>query len=191
MVGPGPTLPHLRNALGFAAGGVGVVEGPYLDLGSGAGLPGLVLALAFPRFRWTLVDAGQRRAEHLARAVERLGVGDRVTVVVGRAEELAREAAFRGAFGLVTARGFGPPAVTAECAAGFLRVGGRLVVSEPPELQPDRWPARELSALGMEPYRLVRGEQSGYQVLEQREPCPDHYPRRTGVPAKRPLFAGD
>ena len=192
LLGPGPLLPHLDHALGFgtAAGGVedGLADWACLDLGAGAGIPGLPLALAWPQTRWTLVDAGERRVEFLVGAIETLGLGDRVHVVGGRAEELGRRDRFRGRFDLVVARGFGPPAVTAECAAGFLAVGGRAVVSEPPGGRSARWPAAGLALLGMEAGLTVEAGGASYQVLEQSSPCPDRYPRRTGIPTKRPLF---
>jgi 16S rRNA (guanine527-N7)-methyltransferase len=103
---------------------------------------------------------------------------------------------FRGRYDLVVARGFGPPAVTAECAAPFLELGGRLVVSDPPDEPPDRgegggsrrWPTAPLAALGLAPERSF-AQPYHYQALRQVAPCPDRYPRRTGVPRKRPLFA--
>ncbi len=187
LVGPGALLPHLAHAWGF-----GPAVGTCLDLGSGAGLPGLPLALAWPDSRWTLLDAGARRVNFLSQAVRALGLEDRVSVVEGRAEELARRDGLRGRFNLVVARGFGPPAVTAECAAGFLVVGGRLVVSEPPGGRPDRWPPAGLARLGLEPVDAGgEGEAVGgsaYQVLRQASPCPERFPRRVGIPAKRPLF---
>ncbi len=186
LIGPGHLLPHLDHALGFGPAG-----GVCLDLGSGAGLPGLPLALAWPESRWTLIDGGVRRVEFLVEAVRALGIADRVTVVEGRAEELARREGLRGRFDLVVARGFGPPAVTAECGAGFLAVGGRLVVSEPPGGRPDRWPSVGLAMLGLEPVEGEGTREAGgaaYQVLRQAAPCPDRFPRRVGIPAKRPLF---
>jgi 16S rRNA (guanine527-N7)-methyltransferase len=185
LVGPGALLPHLEHALSVDDG---LASGVALDLGSGAGLPGLPLALAWPESHWTLVDAGVRRVEFLGEAVRALGLGDRVDVVSGRAEEWGRDVRTRGRFDLVVARGFAPPAVTAECAAGFLAVGGVLVVSEPPGGQPDRWPAAGLAPLGLEPEATLGAGGASYQVLRQREPCPDRFPRRTGIPAKRPLF---
>jgi 16S rRNA (guanine527-N7)-methyltransferase len=191
FVGPGPLLPHLQHALGFgtAADDSGATWAVALDLGSGAGLPGLPLALTRPASRWTLVDAGARRVEFLTAAVGRLGLGERVEVVGGRAEELGRDARLRGRFDLVVARGFGRPAVTAECGAPFLAVGGRLVVSEPPGGRCQRWPAEGLAALGLEPGATVDARGAAYQVLHQRSPCPEQFPRRVGIPAKRPLFA--
>ena len=185
LVGPGPLLRHLDHALGFAPH---PLVGACLDLGSGAGLPGLPLALAWPDTTWVLVDAGERRVQFLARAVAAVGAEDRVVVVEGRAEELARRNDLRGRFDLVVARGFGPPAVTAECGAGFLAVGGRMVVSEPPGGRPDRWPAAGLAPVGLEPGESFTAAGSWYQVLRQTVPCSDRFPRRVGIPAKRPLF---
>ena len=91
----------------------------------------------------------------------------------------------------MVARGFGPPPVTAECGAPFLRVGGTLVVSEPPRRtsagRSARWPTEGVMALGLRPAGTWQ-RPFHYQALEQAEPCPDRYPRRVGVPAKRPLF---
>ncbi len=192
LLGPGPLLPHLDHALGFgrAATSVdgGTASGACLDLGSGGGLPGLPLALAWPASRWTLIDAGARRVAFLVDAVQVLALEDRVEVVGGRGEELGHDVRLRGRFDLVVARGFGPPAVTAECGACFLVGGGRMVVSEPPGGRPDRWPPSGLAPLGLEPEALVDSGGASYQVLRQHGPCPERYPRRTGMPAKRPLF---
>ena len=113
--------------------------------------------------------------------------------VAGRAEEVARDPAHRGGYDLVTARSFGAPAVTAECAAPLLRVGGELLVSEPPEATTsERWPRDGLAELGLGgPERQVV-DASGVPVhlvrLVLEEACGERYPRRVGVPSKRPLF---
>jgi 16S rRNA (guanine527-N7)-methyltransferase len=150
-------------------------------------VPGLVLATALPGWRWDLVEAGARRAAFLERAVHDLHLEDRVRVRHLRAEELGRTAAERGTADAVTARSFGPPAVTAECAAPLLRPGGVLVVSEPPGGADVRWPAAGLRALGL----AVAARRPGppaLVVLGQQAPCPTRYPRRPGIPAKRPLW---
>ena len=155
-----------------------------LDLGSGGGLPGLVLAAHWPASRWTLLDASERRTVFLEQAAMELDLQRRVTVVRARAEEAARQPSLRGRFDLVVARSFGPPAVTAECGAGFLQVNGLLVVSEPPDDRAARWPATELQGLGLQD----RGRQGSMRVLQQVELAPDVVPRRVGVPAKRPRW---
>ncbi|HEY1635627.1 MAG TPA: RsmG family class I SAM-dependent methyltransferase [Acidimicrobiales bacterium] len=198
LIGSGDLGSHIEHALGFlrALSSVGdengfVLNGArVLDLGSGGGLPGLVLASARPGVHVELLDANLRRTTFLSEAIDALDLSSRVSVVRARAETRARDPFERGNFDLVVARGFGRPAVTAECGAPFLRIGGRMAVSEPPADGPEaqsRWPASELAELGLEPLYVHR-EDFSYQVLVQAHPCPDIYPRRPGIPAKRPLF---
>ncbi|HWD52570.1 MAG TPA: RsmG family class I SAM-dependent methyltransferase, partial [Acidimicrobiales bacterium] len=126
---------QIDHALGFARVAEDQLGKPpdrALDLGTGGGIPGLVLGAGWPGTQLTLFDANQRRTEFLTEEIRVWGISDRVTVVRGRAEESGRLPSLRGRFDLVTARSFGSPAVTAECAAPFLEVGGILVVSEPP-----------------------------------------------------------
>jgi 16S rRNA (guanine527-N7)-methyltransferase len=146
----------------------------------------LVLALARPTWQWVLLDASARRTSFLERAVELLGLEDRVEVHTGRAEDLGRLPGHRASYQLVVARSFARPAVVAECAAPLLAVGGRLVVSEPPTGQ-DRWPDQGLDVLG-----LGRAAPSAASrrlvILRQERRCPERYPRRVGIPSKRPLW---
>jgi 16S rRNA (guanine527-N7)-methyltransferase len=182
--GPGAISDQLAHAEAFVAAVHGR-PGPLLDLGSGGGLPGLAILVRCAELEVVLLESSAKRAEFLRRAVAELGAGDRCDVAQGRAEVLGR-GELRGRFGVVTARSFGRPATTAECAAPFLRVGGLLVVSEPPEGE-DRWPARDLAATGLVPGPLLTGPPR-LRILEQASPCPTDLPRRDGVPAKRPLF---
>jgi 16S rRNA (guanine527-N7)-methyltransferase len=192
FLGPGSVRVQVEHAQGFAGGPEGTPQAPasrFVDLGSGGGLPGLVLADLWPESSGVLLDAAARRCEFLAEAVRELGWDDRIQVVRARAEDAGRQADLRAASDLVVARGFGPPAVTAECAAPLLAEGGRLTVSEPPEPPPDppRWPPEGLAELG-----LALGPEwhvpFHYRSFVQAQRCPDRYPRRVGVPAKRPLF---
>ena len=122
--------------------------------------------------------------------MERLEWSGRVQVVTARAEDAARNPAFRSGYDLVTARSFAAPAITAECAVGFLTVGGRLVVSEPREGSDDRWNEPGLAALGFDPAGPVvtRGSGATIATLTLLSPPPDRYPRRAGIPTKRPLW---
>jgi 16S rRNA (guanine527-N7)-methyltransferase len=169
--------------------------GYLLDLGSGGGLPGLVLATAFPAATVVLLDSQHRRCEFLREAVDELGLGERCRVVEGRAEERAREPSLREAFDLVTARSFGPPATTAECAVGFLTPGGCLVVTEPPtdaehpaDASTTRWPPEGLERLGLGPAEPMRRGTTTAARMILLEPVLEQWPRRTGVPSKRPLW---
>ena len=125
-------------------------------------------------------------------------MSSRIELVHARAELLGRDQRYRGGFAAVISRSFGPPAITAECGAPFLEVGGRLIVSEPPghvsaagaDALPatDRWPAEGCQKLGLRPELGIR-EVFGFAILRQVSPCSDRYPRRPGIPAKRPLFS--
>jgi 16S rRNA (guanine527-N7)-methyltransferase len=180
FLGPGPVTFHVEHARAYLPLLAGV-DGPACDLGAGGGVPGLVLAAERADLAWTFLDAMAKRTGFLQRAIERLGL-ENVTVRTARAEEVPD---LRGQFHAVVARSFGSPAVTAECAAPLLQVGGRLIVSEPPEHEGDRWDGA--SVLGLSPARRIAGPPA-LVVLEQETACPDRYPRRTGLPAKRPLF---
>jgi 16S rRNA (guanine527-N7)-methyltransferase len=180
FLGPGPVAFHVEHDEAYLPL-LADVAGAALDLGAGGGLPGLVLAAARPDLAWTFLDAMTKRTAFLERAVDRLGLSN-VTVRTARAEEVPD---LRGAFDAVVARSFGAPAVTAECGAPLLRPGGRLVVSEPPEAPEDRWTGA--SGVGLLVTQRVPGPPS-FVVLTQSTPCPVRYPRRTGVPAKRPLW---
>jgi 16S rRNA (guanine527-N7)-methyltransferase len=186
FLGPGPVEPHVTLARGLQSA-CAHPPAHALDLGSGGGIPGLVLALAWPASRWVLLDSQLRRTLVLSDAVGRLGLADRVEVRRDRAERAGRDPQLRAGFDLVVARSFGPPALTVECGAPFLRVGGELVVAEPPEPARDRWPPAGLALAGVVLER--RGSGPGSWVrLRQETLCPARLPRATGVPAKRPLF---
>jgi 16S rRNA (guanine527-N7)-methyltransferase len=124
----------------------------------------------------------------LEEVLEWNGAPDHGTVVTGRVEETARILELVESFDLVTARSFGPPAVTAECGAQFLRIGGVLIVSEPPDdADPNRWNKDVLTTLGLVVEGRVR-HGAAYQVLRKTHSTPSEYPRSIGTPRKRPLF---
>ena len=120
------------------------VTGTVIDLGSGGGVPGLVIARARPDLRVVLVDRRAARADHLVR---RLGLAGRVDVLALDAATVARDRT--GTADAVVARAFGPPAETLRAASPLLRDGGVVVVSEPPRPDPGRWPAAVLEELAL------------------------------------------
>jgi len=118
-----------------------------VDLGSGGGLPGLVIAVRRPGVQIVLVERRQARADLLRRAVSALGATDRIEVV---SDDVAVVATTRGGtFDAVTARSFAAPPITARWAGALLRGGGMLVVSEPPVEAGERWPAELLDQHGL------------------------------------------
>ncbi len=184
---------HLENARAYS--GAIPPRARLLDLGSGGGLPGIALLALRPDLDVTLLDAQHRRCELLRSTIERWPVMTSAQVVEGRAEELARSEALADSFDVVVARLFGAPAVTAECAVGFMRPGsGLLLVSEPPDVTAERWPAAGLRELGLADAGLFddAGERvpgrARIRMIQRRWDLPDRFPRPVGRPAKRPLF---
>jgi 16S rRNA (guanine527-N7)-methyltransferase len=191
FLGPGPVGPHLRHSEGFAVAAedaLGRDPRSFADLGTGGGVPGLVLAVRWARSRAILVEVGRRRAAGLRESVKSLGLGDRVEIVEERAEWVAHGDTHREAFEVVTARSFAPPAVTAEIAAGLVHVGGVLIVSEPPDEEDRRWPAAGLRQLGFRPAEIAQIGDAHFAVIRKEEPAPARFPRSVGRPGKRPLW---
>lgn len=136
LLGPRPIDEVIAHADAFLEPLRGVT-GTVIDLGSGGGVPGLVIADVRPDLRLELVDRRRKRTDVLERLVRRLGWSERVAVEAVDAEELVRRRP--GAADAVVSRGFGPPDVTLRIAAALVRPGGIIVISEPPGDQPDRW----------------------------------------------------
>ncbi len=211
FLGPGSVRRQIEHSLGFvdllSSLPAGVPPSPVLDLGSGGGIPGLVIATMRRPAPTTLLEGSVRRSAWLSGAVERLGLAESVVVIGERAELAGRSPRWRHGFGVVVARLFGGPAVTAECAAPLLDDGGTLIVSEPVSSgqrdrgQPSprdtasgipesagRWPAEGLAELGLGEARRQTAQGYGFVTIDRVRACAERYPRRTGVPAKRPLF---
>ncbi len=184
LLGPGPVDAHERSAQAFAAA-LGEIDGPALDLGSGGGVPGLLLAALYDDVPWVLLDVNRRRASFLQRSVVSCGFGPRVAVYHGPAEAAAYVPSHRARYAVVVARSFGPPARTAECSVGFLALGGRLAVAEPPpEGRVERWPAAGLARLGM----AVDPVGGDIAVLRRVGEIPEWAPRPTKRQQSDPLW---
>ena len=162
-----------------------------VDVGSGGGLPGLPLKLARPELRLTLVEANRKKAAFLTHAAAVLGL-EGVEVVALRAEEAGRLPRLRDRFDVATARALAAMPVLAELCLPLVRPGGRLLAMKAAregELEAVR-PA--LAALNAEPVETrpapSRARRLGQvYVIRKLGPTPDAYPRRPGVPARRPL----
>jgi 16S rRNA (guanine527-N7)-methyltransferase len=164
--------------------------GRIADLGAGAGLPGLVLAVELPEAEVVLVESVGRKCAWMETTAERLGLAN-VRVACARAEEL-RE----GGFDVVTARALAALPVLCEYAAPLLREGGVLVAwkgAVDAEEEADGLAAADVLGLRRDEVRPVRpypgSERRTLHVFRKIAPTPAGYPRRPGMPAKRPLTA--
>ncbi len=165
-----------------------------VDVGTGGGIPGLVLAIALPQSHWVLVDSVQRKCTAVQAMANALGLKARVEVVCERAEVLGQDAHHRGRFDLAVARGVAAAPVVAEYLAPLLGPCGLAL------LYRGRWSAEDHQALQRAAQQLgcrIRARercllprQRGQRhvlVLEPQMSCPVPYPRAVGVPARRPL----
>jgi 16S rRNA (guanine527-N7)-methyltransferase len=157
-----------------------------IDIGSGGGLPAIPLALAMPLVQFTLLEANSRKCAFLEHVAASLNLRN-VAVAAGRAEELGHRPALREQFDRAISRAAAPPAVLLELALPFVRPGGDLVAQVSPVDPHLLEPAARL--LGGGPPRLERpGDGSGTLLhVPKLGPTPADYPRRTGVPNRKPL----
>jgi 16S rRNA (guanine527-N7)-methyltransferase len=175
-------LPHLLDALTLAND----VRESLVDVGSGGGLPGIPLALATGA-RVLLVEPIAKKAAFLERAVADLGIDG--VIVAGRAETAARDPRYREQFLFATARAVANPSTVAELTVPFLRVGGRALLQrgalEAAERQAVADAAPMLGA-NLAEERIVDGQRR-IVILAKQATTGLRFPRRNGVPEKRPL----
>lgn len=147
-LGSAPSTEIIRHSTWFAdALPTDVIR--VIDLGSGAGVPGLIVAVVRPMLQMTLVDRRTKCVDALVRAVSALDLAERVSVRCADAEDLSHLPGWQGSFDAAISRGFGPPLMTLTLSACFVRVGGVVVISEPPDEVPDRWAGIDLASLGL------------------------------------------
>ena len=161
-----------------------------VDVGSGGGLPGLPLKIVLPQLEVALVEADGGKAAFLTQACARLGLAG-VRVVNRRAEEAANDPELRETFDVAVARALAPMPVLAELCLPFVRVGGRLLAQK--TLDEDVHAAdRAISLLGggslrVEPAPSPARSSGVVVMIDKLSPTPRAYPRRPGVPSRRPL----
>lgn len=164
-----------------------------LDVGSGAGLPGVPLKIIFPDLNVTLLEVTQKKALFLEQVVADLGLPG-LDVRTGRAEDLAREPDLREAFDTVVARAVAKLNVLVELMAGFCKVGG-VVIAQKSSAPDDeiRLASKAIKTMGVEVGEVREVDFAGSEgprslvVLRKAHPTPMEYPRRPGIPFKRPL----
>lgn len=164
-----------------------------MDVGSGAGFPGIPLKIALPSLQVTLLESQQKKCRFLKELTEILEL-EGITVVNGRAEDLARDPEYREKFSVVTARALAPLPVLLELCIPFLRPDGFFAAYKGPdyknELAGAGFALAELAAAtkAVHSYDLPAG--AGKRALlffKRTGELPVRYPRKAGIPAKRPL----
>lgn len=163
------------------------------DIGAGAGLPGMALKIAYPDIALTLIESVGKKTSFLTHLVDALDL-DGVQVVTGRAEELAHDARYRERFDAVLSRGVARMAALAELTLPFCAVGGVFVAMKK---RGDHGEVEESDAalriLGGRLSKVIGIDLPGLTdralvVIDKVKSTPDKYPRRSGIPQKRPLL---
>ena len=169
-------------------------EVEVLDVGSGAGFPGIPLKILFPEIHLTLLDSVVKKTDFLERAVSNLGL-DLIRVKRERAETLARNDIHRASYDLVVARAVSKLNVLAELTIPFCKIGGLIIAMKGRKVESEiATSARAINALGGEIVDVIvcnklHGFLEGYLVVMKKVmPTPDRFPRRPGMPSKRPIF---
>lgn len=166
-----------------------IYKGELLDIGAGGGLPSFVFMNYKNEFKFTLLDAMKKRTDFLDKISKEIKMNKGgFKVLNGRAEEYALDDKYKSKFDIVIARGFGAPATTAECACNYLKVGGFLFVSGSPENEKGRWNDKGLEILGMKLIDIIYKVNATGVIIEKTGTHDSKYPRRDGVPRKRPLW---
>jgi 16S rRNA (guanine527-N7)-methyltransferase len=164
-------------------------EARLLDVGSGGGVPGIPLAIARPDLQVDLLDATAKKVDVLAGFARQLGL-ENVRALHGRAEELARDPAFRGEYAIVVSRAVARLATLAELTLPFLRPGGVAILPKGDGVQDEVIEAAQaISTLGgkLQDVVLSPVNAARFVVIEQSRPAPARYPRRPGIPARQPI----
>ena len=185
------------RSLGFLAGdhlaSKDGVHSAVIDVGSGAGVPGIVLKLVHPGLELTLLDSSAKKTEFLASAVDALEL-DGVDVVKARAEEAARDPAFRERYHCVLARGLAALPELAELTLPFARQGGVVLALKPDSATQELASAAYAAEiLGAAPGCILDASAGGRHpkdrlvVWRKIAPTPQRFPRRAGVPHRRPI----
>lgn len=189
----GIKLRHFLDSLTCATITGNLDQQKVIDIGSGAGFPGLPLKILYPAMRLTLVDSVAKKCHFLEVVAQELGLKE-VEVISGRAEALGQMVTYREQYDWVLARGVAELRILAEYLLPLCRLGGHILAQKGPSLTEEIAASEQaLNQLGggrpaIYPVQLPGREQPHSLVLiEKIANTPAIYPRRPGIPAKRPL----
>ena len=186
-------LKHFLDSLTIADIIGNISSSRVIDIGTGAGLPGIPLKIAYPDMSLTLLEATSKKVEFLRYITDKLGLNDS-EIVKGRAEEIAHERRHREQYDVALARAVATLPVAVELALPFCMPGGVFIAQKKGNIE--REISRSMRAIDEMGGRLQETKQVQIEgiedsrklvIIEKVRATPGKYPRRSGIPAKRPI----
>ena len=165
-----------------------------IDVGTGAGIPGIPLKILLPNIDLVLLDSTAKKATFLTHLKQKLEL-DNVEIVVGRAEEVAHQTRYREKFDIVLSRAVAPLPTLVELTLPFCTIGGIFVAQKKGYIEPEiSQAAKAINLLGGKQRETKKIDLEEFTderqliIIDKVSPTPQPYPRRPGIPAKRPLL---
>jgi len=187
---------HFLDSLTVAAAVPDLIAGKTLtviDIGTGAGLPGIPLKIVFPNIRLVLLEATAKKTEFLKLLVGMLKIGD-IVIIAGRSEELAHDLKYREKFELVLSRAVAALPALVELTLPFATVGGLFVAQKKGDISTETknsYKAIELLGGKLREVKPVEIDElkdgRSLVIIDKIRPTPPDYPRRPGIPVKKPI----